>query len=154
MIYLLDTNVVSAVMKPVPNRAVMRWIDSVPEEQPWICTVVVAEVLSGLDLMPTGRRQNLLRENADFMFSVIFKNRILSFDRTAAKAFGPILRERKRNGRPIDSMDALIAGIAATHSPRRPCRASACCGCRRPVPILRAPFRLRAAETAGRPAPV
>jgi hypothetical protein len=116
MIYLLDTNVVSEAMKPAPNRDVMAWIDLIPAEQLWICTIVVAEVLSGLDLMPAGKRQSLLREKAEAMFSAIFKDRIFPFDLTAAQAVGPILRERKKIGRPMDSMDALIAATAAAHS--------------------------------------
>jgi predicted nucleic acid-binding protein len=114
MIYLLETNVVSEAMKP--NEEVMAWIDSIPKERLWICTVVVAEVLSGLDVMPAGRRQSLLRVKAVAMFSEIFKDRIFTFDLHAARAVGPILRERKQIGRPIDSMDALIAATAVTHS--------------------------------------
>ena len=115
MMILLDTNILSETMNLRPEPAVMAWIDSQAPDELWTCTIVVAEVLSGLDLMPNGKRQEILREKAEYMFSTLFANRIFPFGQEAARAFGTILRNRKTIGRPIDEMDALIAATALVH---------------------------------------
>ncbi len=115
MTILLDTNVISEAMQLRPQPAVMAWIDSQDSGKLWTCTIVIAEVLSGLDLMPGGRRQRELREKAEDMFSTLFAGRIWAFDQAAARAYGAVLKARKALGRPIDEMDALIAAIALTN---------------------------------------
>jgi predicted nucleic acid-binding protein len=112
---LLDTNVLSEVMKPVPEPAVLTWIDSQEQVGLWTCTIVVAEVLSGLDLMPAGNRKERLREKAEQMFSNLLTDRILTFDQLAARVYGTVLLKRRTIGRPIDEMDALIAATALAH---------------------------------------
>jgi hypothetical protein len=112
---LLDINVLSEVMRLRPDPAVMAWINSSDPNGLWTCTIVVAEVLSGLDLMPGGKRQQQLREKAEFMFSTLFASRICDFDQEAARAYGTILMTRKAMGRPVDEMDALIAATALAH---------------------------------------
>jgi len=112
MTILLDTNVLSEAMSPKPDPGVMAWIDSQDPDELWTCTIVVAEVLSGLDLMPAGKRQELLRAKAGTMFSALFADRIWDFDQAAATVYGAILKTRKALGRPIDEMDALIAATA------------------------------------------
>lgn len=112
MTILLDTNVLSEAMSPKPDPGVMAWVDSQDPDGLWTCTIVVAEVLSGLDLMPADKRQGLLRERADTMFSTLFADRIWDFDQAAAMVYGTILKTRRALGRPIDEMDALIAATA------------------------------------------
>ena len=112
MMILLDTNVLTETMYPRPEPAVMAWIDSQAPDGLWTCTIVVAEVLSGLDLMPKSKRQSQLMEKAEYMFKTLFANRICSFDQSSARAYGSILRNRRAIGRPIDEMDALIAATA------------------------------------------
>lgn len=109
---LLDTNVLSEAMTPRPDPGVMAWIDSQDPDELWTCTIVIAEVLSGLDLMPDGIRQRQLREQAEHMFFSLFAGRILDLDQAAAKVHGTVLKIRKSMGRPIDQMDALIAATA------------------------------------------
>ena len=109
---LLDTNVISEVMKLRPEAAVMAWIDAQDGYDLCTCTIVAAEIFSGLDLMPAGRRQVQLREKTEFMFSDLFAGRILGFDLPAARAYGAILKSRKAIGRPIDQTDAFIGAIA------------------------------------------
>jgi len=109
---LLDTNVLSEAMSPKPEPAVMAWIDSQDPDVLWTCTIVVAEVLSGLDLMPDGKRHKQLRDKAEHMFATLLAERIYDLDQAAARAYGTILRIRKAIGRPIDEMDALIAATA------------------------------------------
>jgi hypothetical protein len=99
-------------MRPRPEHAVLTWIDSQEPEGLWTCTIVVAEVLSGVDLMPGGNRKELLGEKAEQMFSNLFADRILTFNQRAARIYGTVLLKRKAIGRPIDEMDALIAATA------------------------------------------
>jgi predicted nucleic acid-binding protein len=106
---VLDTNVISEVMKPRPDPAVLAWFDSQSSEDLWTCMIVVAEILSGLELMPAGKRQIQLREKAEYMFSEFFRGRIFAFNLPAARAYGNVLKARKKAGKPIDEMDALIA---------------------------------------------
>lgn len=109
---LLDTNVLSETMKRSPEPAVMAWIDTQRRSDLWTCTIVVAELISGLDLMRPGKRTIRLRELAEVMLANLFADRILAFDLGAARSYGAILRDRKSIGRPIDEMDALIAATA------------------------------------------
>jgi hypothetical protein len=112
---LLDTNVLSEVMSPRPDPKVMEWIDSQDPGQFWTCTIVIAEVLSGLELMPDGQRQRRLRERAEVMVSGLLAGRILDLDLASAGVYGQILKKRRSIGRPIDEMDALIAATALAH---------------------------------------
>jgi hypothetical protein len=109
---LLDTNVISEAMRPSPEPAVMAWLNSRNTAELWTSTIVVAEVYSGLDLMPAGKRQRQLVERADLMFDRFFGTRILAFDLSAARAYGAVLKSRQAQGLPIDEMDALLAATA------------------------------------------
>ncbi|HWE86589.1 MAG TPA: PIN domain-containing protein [Terracidiphilus sp.] len=108
---LLDTNVVSEVMVEQPDRCVLAWVDAQPEEDLWTSSIVAAEAYTGLELMPAGRRQEQLRAKIEEMFLRQFDRRILSFRRAEAQAYGNVLRVRRSIGKPIDEMDALIAGL-------------------------------------------
>jgi len=109
---VLDTNVISEVLRPIPEPAVLDWLRSMRRSELWTSSVVVAELFSGVDLMRAGKRQQALREKMEQMVSTIFTGRILTFNFEAARAYGPILATRQRMGRPIDEMDALIAAAA------------------------------------------
>jgi predicted nucleic acid-binding protein len=109
---LLDTNVISEAMKPAPEASVMAWLNSQNTAELWTSTIVVAEVYSGLDLMPAGKRQRQLFEKAELMFDRFFGARILPFDLLAARAYGAVLKARQAKGLPIDEMDALLAATA------------------------------------------
>jgi hypothetical protein len=112
---LLDTNVISEVMRPRPDPRVAAWIQSLPRKEFWTSSLVVAELLSGIDLMPQGRRQKGLREAFEAMLTEDFHGQVLSFDLAAARHFGEILSARQRLGRPINEMDAQIAATARVH---------------------------------------
>jgi toxin FitB len=78
-------------------------------------TITQAEILYGIALLPTGKRQNELSKAAELMFSEDFTGRVLPFDRDAAVAFANIASQRRRNGTPISQADAQIAAICYTH---------------------------------------
>jgi hypothetical protein len=109
---LFDTNVVSEVLRPNPEPMVLFWLRSVPRRDIWTCSIVLAELYSGVDLMPAGKRQRFLRETMEQLVPELFRSQILLFDLPAARAYGPILVARKAIGRPIDEIDAQIAAIA------------------------------------------
>jgi toxin FitB len=109
---LLDTNVISEVMKPNPEPRVTSWIDSRPLDELCTSAIVAAEILGGLDLMPAGKRRTDLCEKAEFMFSSFFGGRIFAFNLEAARAYGRIVNAAKKAGKPMDEMDALIAATA------------------------------------------
>ena len=112
---LLDTNVISEVMKPLPEPRVTAWIDSQEPEDLCTSTTVAAEILAGLDLMPAGKRRTELREKAEFMFSRFFGDRLLAFDLASARAYGTVVKTARKAGRPMDEMDALIAATTLAH---------------------------------------
>ena len=111
---LLDTNVLSELMRPMPDPKVVRWLDAWPEWDVWICAVTVAEIRLGISLLPAGKRKELLLDLAEQMFQEDFPDRCLPFDCEAAFEYALIVAERNRQGRPISVEDAQIAAIAGT----------------------------------------
>lgn len=111
---LLDTNVLSELMRPSPNDCVVQWIDALPEGDIWISAVTVGEVRLGLALLPEGRRKQILSDLAERMFNEEFSEKCLPFDYQAAGEYAKIVSSRSRQGRPITVEDAQIAAIAIT----------------------------------------
>ena len=111
---LLDTNVLSELMRPMPDPNVVRWLDAWPEWDVWISAVTVAEIRLGISLLPAGKRKELLLDLAEQMFQEDFPDRCLPFDCEAALEYALIVAERNRQGHPISVEDAQIAAIART----------------------------------------
>ena len=112
---LLDTNVISEMMRTRPEPAVSAWLDRQAEDELWTASVVLAELLSGIDMMPAGRKQKALREAVEGMIAEDFRSQVLDFDLHAARKYGQILGARRKIGRPIREFDAQIAAIASVH---------------------------------------
>jgi toxin FitB len=112
---LLDTNVISEALRERPNPAVSAWLDEQPEEELWTTSVVIAELLSGIELMPSGRKQRTLHKAVEDMIVEDFRGQILAFNLPAARQHAQILAARRKIGRPIREMDAQIAAIARVH---------------------------------------
>jgi predicted nucleic acid-binding protein len=109
---LLDTNVISELMKSAPEPAVMGWINALPGSAVFISAVTQAEFLYGVALVPEGKRREGLARAARTAFETYFRGRILPFDSEAAKAFAAVAAGRRQAGRPISQADAQIAAIA------------------------------------------
>lgn len=109
---LLDTNVLSALMRLEMDAPVMTWINQQPPESIWTTSITVFEVRFGLELLESGRRRRSLEEAFDKVLSEDFEDRIVPFDEAAAQAAGRISAERRKVGRPVDIRDVQIAGIA------------------------------------------
>jgi len=112
---ILDTNVISETMRPVPSSQVLTWWSRQPGSELYVTTINVAEVLYGVETLPHGKRRAALLAGAERMFGKIFASRILPFDEAAAHAFAEIAAARRAQGRPIAEMDAQIAAIARAH---------------------------------------
>jgi predicted nucleic acid-binding protein len=109
---IVDTNVLSEVMRPAPSPRVIRWMAARPASGLFTTTITLGEVLFGLELIPAGKRRVALQQAIRTMFEDQFADRILNFDRDAAHAFADISANCQRLGRPIGELDAQIAGIA------------------------------------------
>jgi hypothetical protein len=109
---VLDTNVISELMKRTPADRVTTWIASQPVTSLYTTSVTQAEILHGIMLLPPGRKRSALEAAADAMFREDFAGRILPFGNDAAHAYARIATDRRRLGRPISVFDAQIAGIA------------------------------------------
>ena len=108
---VLDTNVVSEMMRERPAHAVLQWLESLPPLQVYTTIMSRAEVLFGIALLTDGRRKRQLRSAAERIFTHVFRDRVLAFDKRAAEEFALIYAQRERAGRRMQIMDGLIAGI-------------------------------------------
>jgi predicted nucleic acid-binding protein len=109
---LLDTNIVSELMRPAPSQAVMSWLAAQPAASLFISAVTEAELRYGVMLLPEGRKRAELVSAIEAMLAEDFADRILPFDSAAAMAFADISSSRRQAGCPISQFDALIAAIA------------------------------------------
>jgi predicted nucleic acid-binding protein len=110
-VIVLDTNVVSALMRAEPDRVVVAWLDGLPPESLWTTSVTVFEIRLGLEILTEGRRRRQLEEAFAKTLEEDFENRILPFDQAAAQAAGRIAAERRRAGRTVEIRDIQIAGV-------------------------------------------
>lgn len=109
---LLDTNVVSELMRDRPDPLVVRWADEQPRSSIWTTTVTILEVRFGLDIMPDGHRASELRTAFDRVIDEVFGRRVASFDTEAARATAALMAVRRRRGASQDLRDSMIAGVA------------------------------------------
>jgi predicted nucleic acid-binding protein len=114
-VIILDTNVLSELMKPRQDPAVARWIEKHKLVELFTTSVTEAEVLYGIELLPSGKRREGLLTEAEQMFNIDFAGRILGFEENSALAFARIAADRRSKGRPMTDFDAQIAAIARTH---------------------------------------
>jgi predicted nucleic acid-binding protein len=112
---VLDTNVISELMRPVPSDTVSRWVADHPVTDLFTTSVTQAEILFGLAILPAGRRRTDLEDAAQRVFEEDFDQRILPFDETAAQQFATIAATRRKLGRSISISATQIAAIASAH---------------------------------------
>ena len=109
---VLDTNVLSELMRSEPDAAVFAWVAAQPRAALYTTSVSKAEILYGIAVLPEGRRRQALAAAADAMFADDFEDRVLPFDEAAAVCYAGIVAARRREGRPIEAFDAQIAATA------------------------------------------
>lgn len=111
---VLDTNVLSELMRSAPATAVTNWVATQSAANLFITTITQAEILHGVLLLPRGRRRDAIEAAADAMFEEDFAGRMLPFSSHASHAYAEIVVARRHSGRPISQFDAQIAAIAKT----------------------------------------
>lgn len=112
---VVDTNVISELMRPSPAPAVVNWVRSHSQRELYTTSVTLAEVRYGIERLDAGRRRESFRSAAEEIFAA-FDEYVLPFDRAAAIQYATIVSGRERAGLPIDGFDAQIAAICCTHN--------------------------------------
>ena len=109
---LLDTNVISELMRPKPNPGVLAWADGLDPEAVAITAMNEAEILHGLARLPAGQRQLRLQLSWEALVAELFSGRIWPFGSEAAHWYAAVLRQRERLAQPMAIADAVIAATA------------------------------------------
>lgn len=130
---VLDTNVLSELMRPEPAAPVLHWMASQPAAALYVTTISYAEILFGIAVMPDGRRRQHLADHAEGMFREEFNGRVLGFDLAAAPAYATIVGRRRLAGQPLLPVDGMIAAIAHAHGAAVATRDADLAGCGVPV---------------------
>ena len=109
---ILDTNVLSELMRSKPSSSVLAWVAKQPGSELSTTSITEAEIFYGIELLGKGRRREQLLAAADAMFAEDLGGRVHGFDSDAARAFSKIAARRRGLGKPISHADAQIAAIA------------------------------------------
>ena len=112
---IIDTNVVSELMRPVVAPAVVKWSSGHSADELHSSAITLAEILYGIEILPAGKRKDELLAGAERLFKIVLGDRVLPFDELAARQFSQIAAGRRSHGRPIAELDAQIAAIAYIH---------------------------------------
>lgn len=114
---ILDTDVLSALMRPQPEEPVVTWLNRQPRTSVWITSVTVLEVKFGLQKLPLGRRRSFLMKAFEILLTDKIGRRIAPFDAAAAEYAADLMVSWHKRGRPVELADTMIAGIAlANHA--------------------------------------
>ena len=109
---LLDTNVISELMRAEPAEIVLDWFGQHDATDLFISAITEAELRTGVAILPEGQRRNRLQQAIDAMIDQDFQSRVLPFDSAAARAYADIAAQRRAAGRPIAEADCQIAAVA------------------------------------------
>ncbi|MFG0379354.1 type II toxin-antitoxin system VapC family toxin [Pseudomonas sp. zbq_18] len=112
---LLDTNVLSELMRAKPDPRVLAWVDAQPASELVICSITVAEILYGIARMPDGKRKQGLLDLASAMFDEDFAGNILPFDADAAVHYAELAAASEARGRAVEMADVQVAAIGRLH---------------------------------------
>lgn len=115
MSILLDTNVLSELLRAHPDATVLAWVAAQPATGVFVSAVTQAEMLLGARLLPAGKRRQQLQHALEAMFQEDFAGRILPFDSSCAADYAVVVAARRRAGTPISQFDGQIAAIALSH---------------------------------------
>jgi hypothetical protein len=109
---LLDTNVVSEVMRATPAQAVLEWLNEQESSALYVSSITIGEIACGLHILPDGKRRYGLNERFERFIALAFAQRVLAYDEPAARVYGEVMGARKELGRPMSVPDGQIAAIA------------------------------------------
>ncbi|WP_419854419.1 PIN domain-containing protein [Candidatus Poriferisodalis sp.] len=113
--FILDTNVVSELLRPIAEPSVVGWVAARDASHLFLTAVTEAELRFGVEIMPAGARRDAVGEAIDALLREDFAGRILPFDSPAAVAYAEFAAARRAAGRPAAHADAQIAAIASVH---------------------------------------
>jgi predicted nucleic acid-binding protein len=113
---LLDTNVLSEVRRPVPDRKVFAWLDTIDEDRAFISVASIAELRRGIALMEEGRRRAALTAWLAADLPARFAGRILPIDPAVATRWGDLMAQARRSGFALSVMDGFFAATALAHA--------------------------------------
>ena len=108
---VLDTNVISAMMKAESNPQIIRWLNRIAPESLWTTTITVFEIRAGIERLPVSRRQRSLEESFTRLIEEDIQERVLVFDFPAAHETAAVAARREKQGAPMELRDMMIAGI-------------------------------------------
>jgi len=111
---ILDTNVLSGLMRDVPDPAVALWMDRQPDSSIWTSSITVFEIETRLQIMPAGKKRESLSEGFERTLDR-FEHRIAVFDEEAARRAATLTASRREKGRTGELRDTMIAGIVLAH---------------------------------------
>lgn len=109
---LLDTNVVSEVMRPEPSECVLNWLNQQNSGGLFISSITIAEICYGLRILPNGQRRRQLEARFEAFVAQGFSGRIIGFDELAARAYAEFMGKCKEKGCPMSLPDGQIAAVA------------------------------------------
>ena len=114
---VLDTNVLSALMRHSPDRSVVEWLDQQPRTSIWTTSITILEIRYGLQILPIGKRRSALLQAFEKVLLEKIESRVAPFDTAAAQQAGDLMAVRHKKGRPGELRDTMIAGIVlASHA--------------------------------------
>jgi predicted nucleic acid-binding protein len=114
-VIVLDTNVVSELMRPKPEARVTSWLNKLSRQEVWITAISIFELRFGIELHAKGQRRSHLEDSLARILEVGFHDRILNFDEQAANAAALISAKQRITGRSKEVRDTFIAGIVSAH---------------------------------------
>jgi predicted nucleic acid-binding protein len=112
---LLDTNVISEPSKPIPDEAVIAWLDAQALETLFLSVITIAELRFGIAAMPSGKRQTVLRDRLEGEVLPHFSERILFFDLPTSQFYSELMARARVSGKAIGAADGYIAATAAAN---------------------------------------
>lgn len=108
---VLDTNVLSALMRHPTDKKVIEWMDRQPRTSVWTTSITILEIRFGLLILPSGKRRTALIAAFEKVLAGMIEDRVAAFDAAAARHAGDLMSARHRKGRPVELRDTMIAGI-------------------------------------------
>jgi predicted nucleic acid-binding protein len=112
---ILDTNVISALMHEMPDKAVATWLDRQAPLSIWTTSITVLEIRFGIAIMAAGRRRSFLNDSFEKMIRETLDQRVAAFDIASAQEAAALMAQRQKNGQPGELRDVMIAGTTLAH---------------------------------------
>jgi toxin FitB len=111
---VLDTNVLSALMKAAPDPTAVNWLDRQPRSSIWITSITLLEIDFGIRILASGKKRTALWRSFEAVLELI-EHRIVAFDAAAAEEAASLMAVRQANGRPVELRDTMIVGMVLAH---------------------------------------